>query len=107
VVAAEPFRERLQELRMLALYRSGRQADALASYRELRAMLHRETGLDPVPALQQLHHQILQADPELLTPPAVPGPGAGTFLAPGTPFPGVYSGAVRRKARRRSGASVS
>jgi hypothetical protein len=73
VVAAEPFRERLQELRMLALYRSGRQADALASYRELQAILHREAGLDPAPALQQLHHQILQADPELLTPPDVAG----------------------------------
>jgi hypothetical protein len=72
-VAAEPFRERMRELLMLALYRSGRQADALASYRELQAILHREAGLDPAPALQQLHHQILQADPELLTPPDVAG----------------------------------
>ena len=65
---------------MLALYRSGRQADALASYRELQAKLHREVGLDPAPALQQLHHQILLADPELLTPAAVPGRRALTPL---------------------------
>ncbi len=55
VVAAEPFRERMRELLMLALYRSGRQTDVLASYRQLRAMLHHEIGLDPAPALQQGH----------------------------------------------------
>jgi DNA-binding SARP family transcriptional activator len=73
VVTAEPFRERMRELLMVALYRSGRQADALASYRDLRTILRREAGLDPAPALQQVHDQILQADPELLTLPPDPG----------------------------------
>ncbi|MFC7381958.1 AfsR/SARP family transcriptional regulator [Sphaerisporangium rhizosphaerae] len=64
-VTAEPMRERLRELLMLALYRSGRQAEALLAYEEFRRSLGEELGADPGPDLRSLHHRILQADPAL------------------------------------------
>jgi tetratricopeptide (TPR) repeat protein len=56
---------------MLALYRAGRQADALTAFRDARRHLHDELGVEPGAALQQLHQQILTADPELI--PATAG----------------------------------
>src|SRR5262249_35863741 len=58
-VAAQPFRERLWELLMTALYRSGRQADALAAYQRCRRLLIDELGIEPGPALQELDEAIL------------------------------------------------
>ncbi|WP_446046316.1 AfsR/SARP family transcriptional regulator [Streptomyces olivaceus] len=60
-----PLRERLRELLMLALYRSGRQAEALAVYRETRRVLVTELGIEPGAALRELHERILAADPSL------------------------------------------
>ncbi|WP_326557698.1 AfsR/SARP family transcriptional regulator [Micromonospora sp. NBC_01796] len=68
LVADEPLCERLRQLLILALYRSGRKADALASYREVRRLLGDELGLDPGRALQDLHQRILTGDPTLLIP---------------------------------------
>jgi DNA-binding SARP family transcriptional activator len=65
LLADNPLRERLHGLLMLALYRAGRQADALAAFRDARRRLHDELGVEPAAPLQQLHQQILAADPQL------------------------------------------
>ena len=64
LAAAHPHRERLQAQRMLALYRAGRQADALAAYREARDALD-ELGLEPSAELRRLERRILEQDPTL------------------------------------------
>lgn len=64
-VAAYPLRERLWEQLMRALYRSGRQADALHAYQRARHVLVRELGIDPGSALRRLEGQILDHDPVL------------------------------------------
>ena len=65
LAAAHPHRERLQAQRMLALYRAGRQADALAAYREARDALD-ELGLEPSAELRALERRILEQDPSLV-----------------------------------------
>ena len=60
-----PYRERFRELQMLALYRSGRQAEALRAYEHTRTVLADELGLDPTPALRDLQHQILSQSGDL------------------------------------------
>ncbi|MCA1845651.1 MAG: winged helix-turn-helix domain-containing protein, partial [Actinobacteria bacterium] len=64
-VDANPLRERAWGQRMVALYRLGRQADALRAYQSLRRLLGEELGLEPSPALRQLEQQILLQSPEL------------------------------------------
>src|SRR5262249_47448767 len=65
LVAEHPLRERLRVQLMTALYRSGRQGDALEAYRDGRRILRDELGIDPGPALQDLERAILRQDPEL------------------------------------------
>jgi ABC-type transport system substrate-binding protein/DNA-binding SARP family transcriptional activator/streptogramin lyase len=80
LIAANPLRERLHAQQMLALYRCGRQADALAAYRHLRQVLDEEIGVDPSPPLSELHQAILTHDASLTdgvtadaTPVGAPG----------------------------------
>jgi predicted ATPase/DNA-binding SARP family transcriptional activator len=68
LVAQHPLRERLRAAHMRALYRAGRQSEALASYGELRDQLVEELGVDPSPQLAELHLAILRHDPQLAPP---------------------------------------
>jgi DNA-binding SARP family transcriptional activator len=75
LVREQPFRERLRALLMLALYRAGRQADALAAYRDLRRLFDDELGIEPSQEVRQLEQRILAQDPTLapsLAPQAEP-----------------------------------
>jgi YVTN family beta-propeller protein len=74
LVTDYPLRERLVAALMLALYRAGRQADALAAYRAARGRLVEELGLEPGPAVCELHQRILQHDPALTGPRAAGRP---------------------------------
>ena len=64
-VATYPFQESLWELLITALYRAGRQADALATYQRVKSQLADELGLDPRPHLRELEQRILVQDPSL------------------------------------------
>jgi predicted ATPase/DNA-binding SARP family transcriptional activator/Tfp pilus assembly protein PilF len=77
LVAAHPLRERLCGQRMLALYRCGRQADALQAYQDLRSRLDDELGIDPSPAVQRLQQEILRQEPGLDWRPAAAERTAG------------------------------
>jgi DNA-binding SARP family transcriptional activator/tetratricopeptide (TPR) repeat protein len=100
LVGRHPLRERLHELLMTALYRSNRQAEALAAYECAREVLVSELGLDPGAPLQRLHQAILRHDPDLDWSPkrlylaqsradAAPRPAPpGTAAHPGEPFVG-------------------
>ena len=85
LVAANPLRERLRSLQMLALYRSGRQAEALHGYQEARHALAEELGLEPGSALQALERAILNHDPGLDPPrtDSTPAPAHAGRLAAG------------------------
>jgi DNA-binding SARP family transcriptional activator len=75
MVDGYPLRERLWELLITALYRSDRQADALAAYQRLRRILADELGLEPSARLQELEHRVLVHDTALARPPST-SPGA-------------------------------
>src|SRR5580693_3712215 len=75
LTAAHPLQERFWSQRMLALYRAGRQGDALRAYRELRDILVAELAIEPGPELRELHARILRQDPGLQGPAAA-SPGS-------------------------------
>ncbi|MFC3542519.1 BTAD domain-containing putative transcriptional regulator [Nonomuraea ferruginea] len=84
LVSAGPYRERAWSLLVLALYRAGRQAEALSALRRVRALLSDELGIEPGPALRRLEQAVLTQSPELETPSATeagPQPGAAAGVA--------------------------
>jgi len=92
LVREHPLRDRLRAQLMLALYRAGRQAEALDVYRQAHRMLADELGLEPGRRLQELERAILNQDPELDPPTRKPGPLAtrprrsGVLIAIGAAF---------------------
>ena len=93
LVAAHPLRERLRQQLMIALYRCGRQADALSAYQSARRVLVEELGIEPSPALQRLQHAVLAQDASL-------DPPAGNAAEPATVPAGhrrfLLAGSTRR-----------
>jgi DNA-binding SARP family transcriptional activator len=77
LVREHPFRERLRGELMLALYGSGRQAEALEVYRQGRQLLVDELGLEPGEALKRLEKAILEQDPAIAPSAALPSTGGG------------------------------
>ncbi len=91
MATAHPLREHLHALLMLALYRDGRQAEALAAYQRARRMLVDELGAEPGAELRELHRQVLTASPILA------GSGSGKLPPPGARAPGGPGQVVPRE----------
>ncbi|WP_432513465.1 BTAD domain-containing putative transcriptional regulator [Kineococcus sp. SYSU DK001] len=89
LVAAHPLHEDLRASLALALYRSDRQAEALAVLDEGRDLLGRDLGLDPGPALRRLRDRVLRQDPELDAPVQAPADQAPADQAPADQVPAV------------------
>ena len=99
LVAAHPYEERLWRQLMLALYRSGRQADALDAFTRIRRLLATELGLDPGEELVRLHGRMLEQDPALLLPEVhPPPPPAALPAAPAAPVALARPGVADRPA---------
>ncbi len=80
-VLQQPLRERLWSQLIRALYRCGRQADALVAYARLREQLGKQLGIDPSPELVRLHEAVLAQRPDLDWLPAPPQPSGGPFAS--------------------------
>ncbi len=89
LTAAHPLRERLHALLMIALYRDGQQAAALAAYQAARSVLIDELGAEPGQQLRRLQQQILTSDPALAAPAS---PGANGSPEPAGPLAAQQSG---------------
>jgi DNA-binding SARP family transcriptional activator/class 3 adenylate cyclase len=97
LVAAHPHRERLRASLLLALYRSGRQAEALDAYQGARTILVEELGIEPTRSLRALHQAILTQDPVLDMPVSAPPPPSPA-VAPVASHP--VAGTVARDVRK-------
>jgi ABC-type transport system substrate-binding protein/DNA-binding SARP family transcriptional activator len=99
LIATYPLREHLAALRMLALYRAGRQADALAAYRQLRVTLRDELGIQPSTEVETMHQRVLRQDPglDLVRPVITP---TRRLETPVEPSPASPSQPVDHRQRR-------
>jgi DNA-binding SARP family transcriptional activator len=88
LIAAHPYRERLRAHLMLALYRGGRQADALEAYQLARRTLIEDLGIEPSPALREMHQAIIEQDPQLDRRAVTRAPAAGNEARPSGAFVG-------------------
>ncbi len=93
LIADEPYRERLHGQLMLALYRAGRQAEALEAYGRARRLLVDELGMEPGPALQELERRILRQDASLLETAS----GAATHAPRTTNLPAAATRLIGRE----------
>ena len=110
LVAREPLRERARSQLMLALYRGGRHADALATLHDLRRILDEELGLVPSAALGELERRILRHDPSLLESARQPGhrdPAAGRPSEPPAEGPPAEATRVPPAPERRRVTAVA
>jgi YVTN family beta-propeller protein len=103
LVASHPYHEPFHRQLMVALYRSGRQSEALDAYRRARGLLVDELGIEPGPDLRRTEQAILRQDPELEQPPKVHQhrPGPPEPAPPGGP-PGPAAAFGRRRHRPRA-----
>ena len=92
LVASNPLQERLRAQLMLALYRAGRQAEALEVYRQVSELLREELGLEPSRGLQEFERRVLRQDPALeLAPGSVTTPASATEERAVCPYKGLAS----------------
>lgn len=109
LTSRHPLRETLWGQLMLALYRSGRQGDALAAYTRARTVLRDDLGIDPSPELRDLHGRMLRQDPGLQA--AEPARATANRSPPAESLPVQGPEAARREGRRRrlavAGAAVA
>jgi YVTN family beta-propeller protein len=96
LLAAHPLRERFHAQHMLALYRGGRQADALAAFQRLRRLLDDELGVEPGPEVCDLHQAILRHDPQLQLPTY-----AVNTASPNGAAPALDGGRTQRRRKSR------
>jgi DNA-binding SARP family transcriptional activator len=99
LVAEHPFQEGLRAQHMLALYRSGRQVEALDAYQTARKVLEEDLGLEPGPALQHLQLSILRQDPELRAASWRRPESATAEETTSATLPGTHPGARDRRMR--------